>query len=101
MPKNLNMTTLVADVGGTNTRIALAQDGTIDRTAIQRYANRDFDSLHAVIQRYCDASSAGQITAACVAIACIVARGTKVILVTMAISVALWSVFTFTTAAAR
>ena len=76
MPKNLNRITLVADVGGTNTRIALAQDGTIDRTAIQRYANRDFDSLHAVIQRYCDASSAGQITAACVAIAGPVENGT-------------------------
>ncbi|MBT6926747.1 MAG: glucokinase, partial [Marinovum sp.] len=43
MPKNINKITLVADVGGTNTRIALARNGSIDSTSIKRYANREFD----------------------------------------------------------
>ena len=76
MPKNINKITLVADVGGTNTRIALARNGSIDSTSIKRYANREFDSLHAVIKQYCETLSVDQITASCVAIAGPVENGT-------------------------
>lgn len=44
---------LVADVGGTNTRVALAQ-GTAPRAgSVARFANDDFDSLDALLQSYC------------------------------------------------
>ena len=49
MPKSGNNISLVADVGGTNTRIALAQYGTVDVSSIERFSNRDFASLQAVI----------------------------------------------------
>ena len=76
MPKNINKIILVADVGGTNTRIALARNGSIDSTSIKRYANREFDSLHAVIKQYCETLSVDQISASCVAIAGPVENGT-------------------------
>lgn len=43
---------LVADVGGTNSRLALSQAGNICDGTIESYANADWDSLYAVIDAY-------------------------------------------------
>lgn len=43
---------LVADVGGTNSRLALSQEGVICEGTIQSFANADWDSLYAVIDAY-------------------------------------------------
>jgi len=43
---------LLADVGGTNTRVALGRDGAVDATTIRRFPNRDYPSLDAVLAAY-------------------------------------------------
>ncbi len=45
-------TTLVADVGGTNTRIAMAQGASVDESSIQSFRNKDFDSLYDVLAAF-------------------------------------------------
>lgn len=63
------MTFLVADVGGTNTRMALAEPaGIIDRS-IRRFRNADHDGFGAVLRSYLDQQTPDRIDAACVAIA--------------------------------
>ncbi len=62
-------TVLVADVGGTNTRVAVARGGRIDTASIARFANRDFRGLDAVLARYRADHPAGGIDAAAAAIA--------------------------------
>ncbi len=59
---------VVADIGGTNTRVALARDGLVDRATIRRYRNAETESLEAVLSDYLGAQ---QVTpdAACVAMA--------------------------------
>ncbi|MBE3639083.1 glucokinase [Mangrovicoccus algicola] len=46
------MTILVADVGGTNTRVGLAGAGPVDRSRISRYRNAEFASLGDVLAVY-------------------------------------------------
>ena len=62
---------LVADIGGTNTRVALAHGPMVDRTTVQRYANAEETSLDAVLSAYLDKAGVvpGQITGVCVAAA--------------------------------
>lgn len=43
---------LVADIGGTNARLALSFDGAILPDTVQTYANDQWDSLHAVIRAF-------------------------------------------------
>jgi glucokinase len=43
---------LVADVGGTNTRVGLARDGTVAPDTVARFANANFADLPAVIAAY-------------------------------------------------
>lgn len=63
------MTFLVADVGGTNTRMALATaDGVIDGS-IRRFRNAEHDGFISVMRRYLDQETPGPIKASCVAIA--------------------------------
>jgi glucokinase len=45
-------TVLVADVGGTNTRVALAQGRALIEGATQRFRNAEFDGLEAVLRAY-------------------------------------------------
>ncbi len=59
---------LVADIGGTNTRVALAQGREVMRATIKRYSNAENDGLTPVLTDYC-AQHDAQIDAACVAIA--------------------------------
>ena len=49
MPKPL---ALVADIGGTNTRVALADGKVVRQASICRYANAEFSSLEPVLTRY-------------------------------------------------
>lgn len=44
------MTLLIADVGGTNTRVALAPHGT--PIALRRFANNDYEGIEAVLRDY-------------------------------------------------
>ncbi len=44
------MSCLIADIGGTNTRCALAIDG--QPVAVRTFANAEFDGAHAVLDRY-------------------------------------------------
>ncbi len=45
---------LVADIGGTNSRFALCEDGKTDLIDPRKYPNKDYQSLGDVIQRYLD-----------------------------------------------
>ncbi|MEL7343893.1 MAG: ROK family protein [Pseudomonadota bacterium] len=43
---------LVADIGGTNTRVALSQKGALRAETVRRYRNADNPSLEAVLKRF-------------------------------------------------
>lgn len=60
---------LVADVGGTNTRVALARDGGIDRGSIRRFANAGAPGLGAILEGYLAEAGKPAIDGACVAVA--------------------------------
>jgi glucokinase len=62
---------LVADIGGTNTRVALARGPVVDRKTVTRYANADHADLSGVLTRYLSETGVqdGQITGVCVAAA--------------------------------
>ena len=46
---------LVADIGGTNARVALCAGGVIDAATVQRFSNADYNSLTDLLHAYCDA----------------------------------------------
>ncbi len=60
---------LVADIGGTNTRVALAEGARIDRASIRRFANADHSGLGEVLTRYLADAGKPAIGGACVAVA--------------------------------
>lgn len=62
---------LVADIGGTNTRVALARAGVTDRESIRRFANRDAADLREILAQFMEHSglSAGALSGVCVAAA--------------------------------
>ena len=62
---------LVADTGGTNTRVALAKDGVVDQDSIRRYRNAQASGMDDILRQYLgDIGVANtQISGACVAIA--------------------------------
>lgn len=60
---------LVADVGGTNTRVALARDGGIDRGSIRRFANAGTPGLGTILEDYLSQAGNPAIDGACVAVA--------------------------------
>jgi glucokinase len=62
------MTTLVADIGGTNTRVALC-DTPESPHEVARFRNAEFPSLETVLRHYLDGLKRPRITAACVAVA--------------------------------
>lgn len=59
---------LVADIGGTNTRVALARGGAVDHDTIRRFRNAGFGALEDVLRSYLD-EVAQQPQAVCVAAA--------------------------------
>lgn len=62
---------LVADIGGTNTRVALARGPVVDRGTVTRYANADHADLSVVLDRYLSETGVEnpQISGVCVAAA--------------------------------
>lgn len=61
-------TIFIADVGGTNIRLAQKRDGKL--VEVKKYLCNDFDSIDSVIQYYFDQYPEQVFTAGCVAIAC-------------------------------
>ena len=64
-----NSYNLVADIGGTNTRIALAEGRTVLADTVRRYQNADFPGLESVIRQFEADSGVLDPYAACVAVA--------------------------------
>lgn len=66
-PKNTY--SLVADIGGTNTRVALAEGRKVLDSTIRRYANAEFPGLESVLTRYIADEGGVDPIAACIAVA--------------------------------
>ena len=62
------MTTIVADIGGTNTRVALCDTPDSPRE-VARFSNAEFGSLDAVIRHYLAERGHPRCTVACVGVA--------------------------------
>ena len=60
---------LVADVGGTNTRVALADGQAVRAQSIRKYANADHEALTDVLATYHADAGTPQLAGACVAMA--------------------------------
>lgn len=60
---------LVADIGGTNTRVALAEGRQVRTETIRRFPNDGFPGLEPVLRRYLDEMGGARPEAACVAVA--------------------------------
>jgi glucokinase len=60
---------LVADIGGTNTRVALADGKVVRPGSIRKYSNAEFASLEPVLIRYLAEEGVAKVDGACVAAA--------------------------------
>ncbi|EYD76614.1 Glucokinase [Rubellimicrobium mesophilum DSM 19309] len=69
MPPSAETLTLVADIGGTNTRVALAHGTEVMADTIRRYANAEQPSLEAALRRFLSESGDVQVVGACVDVA--------------------------------
>ena len=69
MPHPANRYALVADIGGTNTRCALAEGRRLVEGTVRRYSNADYASLDAVLRSYIEDEGGVDPVAACVAVA--------------------------------
>lgn len=69
------MAIMLADVGGTNARLALARDGQIDPASITRFRGDDYASFDDVVNAYLAQHPDEVISAVCVAVAGPVAGG--------------------------
>jgi glucokinase len=65
----MEMITLVADVGGTQSRLGLAQNGILDHASVRRFTNASFHSFYDVIAHYFKDTSPRQISSCVVALA--------------------------------
>ncbi|MGE7472204.1 glucokinase [Bosea sp. NPDC003192] len=63
------MTALVSDIGGTNTRLGLVEDGQLVPTSLDSFANDDFDSYEAVVETYLERLGQRRLDACCIALA--------------------------------
>ena len=61
--------TAVADIGGTNTRVALASNGMLRAESVRRYKNADFSSFDSVLRAYLEEKSLPSVQGICVALA--------------------------------
>lgn len=66
---NTGAITLLADIGGTNTRVALARDGRLLPDTIRRFANAGRPALEPILAEYIAAEGVSGIAGACVAAA--------------------------------
>lgn len=60
---------LVADIGGTNTRVALARGTAILSDSVRRFANGEFSGLEPILEQYIATTRPDQVEGACVAVA--------------------------------
>lgn len=60
---------LVADIGGTNTRVALADGKTIRPDSIRRFRNAEFPGLETILRRYLDDAGVKDCAGTCIAAA--------------------------------
>lgn len=63
------MTYLVGDIGGTNTRLALADATGVHSNTVMRASNDDYDSFDAVLAAYLEKTNPGDLAGVCIAIA--------------------------------
>ncbi|WP_284163082.1 glucokinase [Frigidibacter sp. SD6-1] len=68
-PLPLDATLVLADIGGTNTRVALARGGRVARDTIRRYANATSVDLPAILRDYLGALGSPACAGACIAVA--------------------------------
>ncbi|MEM7470177.1 MAG: ROK family protein [Pseudomonadota bacterium] len=66
---------LLADIGGTNTRVALADGTRLLTETVRRYPNRDYPGLETVLRRFIEEEDGVDCKGACVALAGPVADG--------------------------
>jgi glucokinase len=64
-----NIPSLVADIGGTNTRVALADGKVIRQDSIRRFRNADYAGLETILRQYLDDARITDCAGACVAAA--------------------------------
>lgn len=64
-----NIPSLVADIGGTNTRVALADGKVIRPDSIRRFRNADYPGLETVLRQYLDEAGVADCAGTCVAAA--------------------------------
>ncbi|MBC7736982.1 MAG: ROK family protein [Candidatus Saccharibacteria bacterium] len=69
------MTALLADIGGTNTRVALADGPKVRPNTIAKFSNAEFSSLEPILTRYLSEAGIAQVEGACVAAAGPVRQG--------------------------
>ena len=58
---------LVADIGGTNTRVALADGAVVRQDSLAKFRNADFTGIDAVLARYMAQENIARLDGACVA----------------------------------
>jgi len=68
-PREPNRFSLVADIGGTNTRVALAEGTALATDTIRRFRNAEFAGLETVLRTYLADMGGVDCSGACVAIA--------------------------------
>ncbi|WP_376872951.1 ROK family protein [Albirhodobacter sp. R86504] len=66
---------LLADVGGTNSRLAIARDGVMDQKTIRRYANRGHSGFEAIVTQYLAEEGIAACDDICVAVAGPISNG--------------------------
>lgn len=69
MERARDVYSLVADIGGTNTRVALAQGPEVLTSTIRRYRNADYPGLESVLRLFLSEEGEVDCAAACVAVA--------------------------------
>lgn len=69
MPRPADTFSLVADIGGTNTRVALAEGDRLLPETIRRYRNADYPGLETVLRAYIAEEDDVDCRGACVAVA--------------------------------
>lgn len=69
MTRPANVFSLVADIGGTNTRVALADGARLLPESIRRYRNADYPGLETVLRRYIEEEGGVDCAGCCVAAA--------------------------------
>lgn len=69
MTPTAKTTALLADIGGTNTRVCLADDGLLRPATIRNYLNQDYDGLEPILRDYCEKAGNPPCNAACVDLA--------------------------------